>query len=71
MNTNDEIFLKWLQKKYHAGIPEMPSIASDTWWENWMNEQKKEFKKYHPYAGVFVKNIRIDEFVETINKLRK
>ena len=63
-------FMDWLYKKYQAGTLDMNTgnltVSGDEWFEN----EYIEYKKYHPYAVVFVKNLSMDEFVNEINKLK-
>ncbi len=61
-------FADWLYEKYK-------SVWTDSEWniersDEWFNDEQKEFKKYHPAAGVFVKNLTTDEFMHWINKLK-
>lgn len=64
----DEQFVNWLYEKYRSVWcePEFQTDKSVEWYDN----EHKEFKKYHPSAGVFVKNLTTDEFMQWINKLK-
>lgn len=59
----NEIFIKWLVDKYDDTQLNDINMTPE-WWT--MNE--KEFRKYHPSAGTFVKNLTTDEFMTWVNK---
>jgi len=65
----NNFFVNWLYDKYetalNAGEIHLEE-KNDEWYEN----EFKEFKKYNPAAGTFVKNITLEEFIGWIKKLK-
>lgn len=67
---NKTIFANWLAVKYsgsNAIFPSKEDLASEEWWAN----EEREFKKYHPSAGTFIRNLSMDDFINEINKIKK
>lgn len=62
--TND-IFVKWVLKKYE-NVPLNEIELSPEWWD----ANEKEFRKYHPAAGTFVRSLNTEEFMSWINKFK-
>jgi len=62
-------FGNWLYEKYKSvwNDPEWNTEKSDEWFDS----EFKEFKKFHPAAGIYVRNLTPDQFIEWINKLKK
>lgn len=61
----NEIFIKWLTEKY-----DIDSLNDNTMTPEWWILNEIEFKKYHPSAGTFVKNLTTEEFMIWINKFK-
>ena len=69
---NYDIFIKWLYKKYNPDnfLISLEDIVGEKMTEEWLANEEKEFRKYHPSAGTFVKTLTTDEFMDWINKHR-